>query len=167
MPPQSQPPRPEHRVPQGRPAPGRGLGSQQRTTRRAAPAHARSPGRARPLSKHSGCAPPARPRLPFPRYASQAHLGLCGHPLASLGLGLGIPVTSLACHRRNRDPGDSRSLVCSGLGQTRSARPSFCHSLSPPASLANQQSGWRHDGQFLAQGAGRKVGGGCWRAEDQ
>lgn len=34
-------------------------------------------------------------------------------PLASLGLGLEIPVTSLACHRRNRDPGDSRSPVCS------------------------------------------------------
>lgn len=80
MPPQSQPPRPEHRAPQGRPAPGRGLGSQQRTTRRAAPAHARSPGRARPLSKHSSCAPPARPPLPCPRYALQAHLGLSGHP---------------------------------------------------------------------------------------
>lgn len=168
MPPQTQPPRPEHRAPQGRPAPGRGLGSQQRTTRRAAPAHARSPSRARPLSKHSDCAPPARPRLPFPRYSPRAHLGLCGHPPASLGLGLRIPVTSLACHRRNCDPGDSRSPVCSaGLGKTGSARPSVCHLLSPAAGLTNEQSGWRHGGQFLAQGAGRKVGGGSCRAEGQ
>lgn len=88
--------------------------------------------------------------------------------LASLGLGLEIPVTSLACHRRNRDPGDSRSRVCSaGLCQTRSSRPSVCHSLSPAASLANEKSGWRHGGQFLAQGAGRKAEGGSWRAEDQ
>lgn len=160
MPPQSQPPRPEHRALQGRPAPGRGLGSQQRTTPRAAPAHARSPGRARPLSKHSGCAPPARPPLPCPRYASRAHLGFCGHPWPAWAWvwRFLLPASRVTAGTTTRAIPEARSVL---LGSARSgARPSVCHSLSPAASLANEKSGWRHDGQFLAQGAKRKVGGG-------
>lgn len=59
---------PETNAPQGRPIPGQGLGSQQRTTTRAASPPARASARATPLSKHSGCAPPPRLRRPFPRY---------------------------------------------------------------------------------------------------
>lgn len=80
MPPYTQQPRPEGSTPPDRPAPGQRLGSQQRTALRAAPSFARAPLRAPPLSKHSGCAPPPRPRRPFPRYLPRAHLGLRGHP---------------------------------------------------------------------------------------
>lgn len=66
LPPHTQPPGPEPRAPQGRPAPGQRLGSQQRTTSRAAPPPARAPARAPPPSKHSGCAPSPLPRRPFP-----------------------------------------------------------------------------------------------------
>lgn len=167
MPPQPQPPRPEHRAPQGRPAPGPGLGSTADNPARGPGARALPWPRA-PSIKTFWLRAPGPPAAPLSPLRISSSLGVLWAPLASLGLGLEIPVTSLACHRRNRDPGDSRRLVCSaGLSQTRSARPSVCHSLSPAASLANEKSGWRHDSQFLAQGAGRKVGGGSWRAEDQ
>lgn len=72
-----------------------------------------------------------------------------------------IPVTGLAFHLRNRDLGDSRASEGSlGLGQTQSARPTVCHSLSPVASLTNNHGGWRHNDQFSASEVGLKAQGG-------
>lgn len=61
LPPHTQPPGPEPRAPQGLPAPGQGLGSQQRTTSRAAPPPARAP-----AIKTFRRAPSPLPRRPFP-----------------------------------------------------------------------------------------------------
>lgn len=79
---------PEPSAPQGPPSPSQGLGSPQRTTSRAVPTSARAPARASPLSKHFGCAHSPRPRRPFPRYPSQAHLGLCRHTWPGLARAL-------------------------------------------------------------------------------
>ena len=166
LPPHTQQPRPEPSAPQGRPAPGQGLGSQQRTTSRAAPPPARAPVRAPPPSKHSGCAPPPSPRSPFPPLPAMSSLRAPQAPSVRPNPGPEIPVTDLAFHSRNRDPSDSRGSVGSaGLVRTQSARPGACHSLSPAANLTNERGGRRHDGQFSASQAGLKDRGGSWTVQ--
>lgn len=142
MPSYTQLPRPEPSAPPDRPAPGQGLGSQQRTILRAAPPLTRAPVRAPPLSKHSGCAPPPRPRCPLPPLPAASPLRTPRAYLARPDTGREISVTGLAFHLRNGDPGDSRGSVAStGLDPTRRARPGVCHSLSAAVSLANEHGG--------------------------
>lgn len=78
----TQPLRHEPSAPQGRPSPGQGLGSQERTTSRAAPTSARTRAPAIKTFRLRASAPPAAPP---PRYPLQAHLRLRGHPWSGPG----------------------------------------------------------------------------------
>lgn len=141
----------------GSPAPGQGLGSQQRTTSRSFPLSAS----ARPRYQNISAARirPAR-GAPSPLRAASS-LRAPRADLVRPEPGPEIPVTGLALHLMNVDLGDSRGSEGSvGLGQTQSARPGVCHSLSPTASLTNNHRRWRHNDQFSAPEAGRKARGG-------
>lgn len=99
--------------PKGRPAPGRGLGLPTADNPARGPGARALPWPRAPSIKTFWLRAPGPPAAPLPPLRIASSLGALWAPLASLGLGLEIPVTSLACHRRNRDPGDSRSPVCS------------------------------------------------------
>lgn len=84
----------------------------------------------------------APPAAPLPPLLAVSSLRAPRAPSVRPDPGLGIPVTDLAFHLRNRDPSDSRGSVGSArFVGTQSSGPGACHSLSPAASLANEHRG--------------------------